>query len=88
MKVTIRLFALFRDIVGRSEVEIEVPKGGTVREAWQQLKGEHGRLEGAARSVLFAVNKEIVGPDFSLKEGDEVAFLPPVSGGGGVQDYY
>ena len=84
MRVNVRLFAVFRDIVGQPEVELELGEGGTVGEAWEQLKGKHGRLEGVVRSVLFAVNKEIVRPEFRLKEGDDVAFLPPVSGGGGV----
>jgi molybdopterin synthase catalytic subunit len=83
MRVTVKLFAVFRDIVGQPEVELELREGGTVGEAWERLKGDHERLAGAVAAVLFAVNKEIVEPEFSL-EGDEVAFLPPVSGGGGV----
>lgn len=84
MRINVKLFAIFRDIVGQPEVELELREGGTVGEAWERLKGEHERLAGAVASVLFAVNKEIVQPEFSLHEGDEVAFLPPVSGGGGV----
>lgn len=84
MKVSVKLFAVFRDIVGQPEVELELPAGGTVGDAWERLQAEHGRLSGTARSILFAVNKEIVTPDHRLSEGDEVVFLPPVSGGGRV----
>lgn len=82
MLVTIRLFARFREVAGRSEFGQELPDGATVATAWEALTREHPSLAEHSRSLSSAVNAEYARFSTPLHDGDEVAFLPPVSGGG------
>ena len=81
MRVTVRLFARLRDITGAAELAREVPPGATIRSVWRQLAGEYPELTDYERSISSAVNADYARMDRPLAEGDEVAFLPPVSGG-------
>ena len=81
MKVRVRLFAVLREVVGREEVEIDGPEELTVGQLWEQLVADHPDLDGYGRSIQFAVNHDFASRDTPLKPEDEVAFLPPVSGG-------
>jgi molybdopterin converting factor subunit 1 len=81
--VTIRLFAIVRERARVSELRREFPDGTTVAEIWQHLKWEFPALDGVHEAVGFAVNQEYVDGSYRLRAGDEVAFIPPVSGGAG-----
>ena len=81
MRVTVRLFARLRDIAGAAELSREIAAGATIRSVWQQLAGEYPELRPYERSISSAVNADYARMDQVLREGDEVAFLPPVSGG-------
>jgi molybdopterin converting factor subunit 1 len=81
MKVRLRFFASLREQLRMSECEIELPERATVRRAWDAVCAEHPGLERFAASVSFAVNREYADGEASLHDGDEVAFIPPVSGG-------
>ena len=81
MLVTIRLFARLREIAGASELQRELPEAATARTAWDALAAEFHALRDYGSSVSVAVNEEYAGFATMLREGDEVAFLPPVSGG-------
>lgn len=81
MQVTVRFFALHRDIVGASELQLEVPPGSTLGDLWQRLGEEYPALVPATRSVMFALNQSYADPSSELHDGDEAAFIPPVSGG-------
>jgi molybdopterin converting factor subunit 1 len=81
MRVTVRLFARLRDIAGASEMARDVETGATIRTVWRQLAGEFPGLAEYERSISTAVNTEYAQMDHVLGDGDEVAFLPPVSGG-------
>jgi molybdopterin converting factor subunit 1 len=81
MRVTVRLFARLRDIAGASELARDVEAGATIRTVWRQLAGEFPGLADYERSISTAVNTEYAQMDRVLGDGDEVAFLPPVSGG-------
>lgn len=81
MHIIIRLFASHRDIVGAPELAIEVPDGTTIGGLWEALCERYVELRPATRSVLLAVNQEYAEPSLVLKDGDEAAFIPPVSGG-------
>ena len=81
MRVTVRLFARLRDIAGASEMQREVPPGATVSTIWRQLVGEFPDFDRYERSISTAVNADYARMDAAVGEGDEVAFLPPVSGG-------
>jgi molybdopterin converting factor subunit 1 len=84
MLVTIRLFARLREIAGASELQRTLPDGATVRTAWDGLVAEFPPLGDYAAVISCAVNEEYARLTATLKEGDEVAFLPPVSGGQAV----
>jgi molybdopterin converting factor subunit 1 len=81
MVITIRLFARLREIAGASELERTVSEGATARTVWDQLVLEFPALGDYARAVSCAVNEEYARFTTPLNAGDEVAFLPPVSGG-------
>jgi molybdopterin converting factor subunit 1 len=86
VKIQIRLFSILRDRAGTASTELELPAGARVLDAVARLAQEHPRvgplLSGASPlPVQFAVNREYVQPDQALRAGDELALIPPVSGG-------
>jgi molybdopterin converting factor subunit 1 len=81
ISVRVRFFAGHRDIVGRTELDITQEEGATVGALWEQLTAAYPRLAGYTGRLLYAVNQEFAGPATELRDGDEVAFIPPVSGG-------
>jgi molybdopterin converting factor subunit 1 len=81
MRVTVRLFARLRDIAGAAELTRECAQGATIRSVWRELAAEYPELGAYERSISSAVNADYARMDQPLREGDEVAFLPPVSGG-------
>ena len=81
MKVTLRYFALWREVVGREEEQREVAPGTTVRALIDRVTDDFPRLEGLRPSTMFMVNQEYALPGQVLQDGDEVAAIPPVSGG-------
>ena len=83
VRVTIRLFARLREIAGSGELAREVPNPADAQAAWEALTQEFPALEQYRPVISCAVNEQYAKFDTPLTEGDEVAFLPPVSGGGG-----
>jgi len=81
VRVTVRLFARLRDIAGAGELARELAPGATIGDLWRQLAGEFPALGPYERSISSAVNADYARMDHVLCTGDEVAFLPPVSGG-------
>ena len=81
MRVTVRLFARLREIAGAAELSRELPAGATIRDLWRHLAAEFPSLAQYERSISTAVNAEYARMDHVLRAGDEIAFLPPVSGG-------
>jgi molybdopterin converting factor subunit 1 len=81
MHVTVRLFARLRDITGVSELARELAPGATIGDIWRQLAGEFPELAQYERSISSAVNADYAKMTQVVGDGDEVAFLPPVSGG-------
>lgn len=77
----VRLFASFRQAVGAGEVEVALGEQPRVRDLLAALRQAFPALGPAADSAMVAVNLEYVGPDYRLQPGDEVAIIPPVSGG-------
>ena len=84
MKVKVKLFAMLRERARTGEAPCEVPDGATVGDLWEKLQQEYRDLADMNLKLLYAVNREYVKADHQLAEGDEVAFIPPVSGGSGV----
>jgi molybdopterin converting factor subunit 1 len=81
VRVTIRLFARLRDLAGAGELVREVPDQATVQTVWNALTREMPSLVAYERTMSVAVNAEYSRMAAAVHEGDEVAFLPPVSGG-------
>jgi molybdopterin converting factor subunit 1 len=81
VRVTVRLFARLREIAGADELARELAPGATIGDLWRQLAGEFPALGPYERSISSAVNADYARMDHVLRTGDEVAFLPPVSGG-------
>jgi molybdopterin converting factor subunit 1 len=81
MRVTVRLFARLRDLAGSGELVRDVPAPATVQTVWAALVAELPGLQEYEKAVSVAVNAEYARMGAPVGEGDEVAFLPPVSGG-------
>src|ERR1700730_5955134 len=80
-RLTLRFFATLRERARTSEISREFPEGTTVGEIWRLLLDEFTALGGHREGVGFAVNHEYVKEDYRPRDNDEVAFIPPVSGG-------
>ena len=81
MKVVVKLFAAAREIAGQGEVPLELAPGADVGEVRQALAAWAPRLAPLAARSMFAVNAEYAGDSTAVVEGDELALIPPVSGG-------
>jgi molybdopterin converting factor subunit 1 len=81
MRVTVRLFARLRELAGSGELMREVPANATVATIWAGLVDQWPELAPYERSISCAVNADYSRFTVPVAEGDEVAFLPPVSGG-------
>jgi molybdopterin converting factor subunit 1 len=81
MRITVRLFARLREIAGVAECVRDVPEEATARVLWNTLASEYPDFVDYGGTVSTAVNEEYSKMDAVLSDGDEVAFLPPVSGG-------
>jgi molybdopterin synthase catalytic subunit len=83
VRVRVRLFARQREIAGTREVVVELTAGASIEDAWAALAAAHPALAAGRPYVRFARNGEYADPAATLADGDEVACIPPVSGGAG-----
>ena len=81
MYVTVRLFARLRELAGAGELRREVPDGATAADVWSTLSREFPPLADYTKAISVAVNQEYARLTASVRDGDEIACLPPVSGG-------
>ena len=81
MTVRLLFFAVLRDIAGADERVLSLREGTTAREVWQALRGEFAKLADYTQPPMTAVNESYAEPDVVLRDGDELAFIPPVAGG-------
>jgi len=79
--VRVRLFASLREAAGRDEVELELPEGATAEAAWDRLVQDAPSLAPRRGSLAVAVNRAYQRFDAPLAPGDEIVFIPPISGG-------
>ena len=84
LRIKVRLFAMQREAAGMKELRVEVPLGSTVEDAWSAIVATVPALAPGRKSLRFAVNGTYAKPDTMLADGDEVACIPPVSGGADV----
>lgn len=88
MQVTVRYFAIMREHLGKSIETLDVPDGTTAGEIFGIATKDTPRLSSLERAVMVMVNEEYADADQPLKEGDDVALIPPVSGGDDVKLFY
>jgi len=84
IRVRVRLFAMQRELAGTREEVLELPIGATIEDAWRGLIAKHPLLAPGRPSVRFARNAVYAPATTPLEDGDEVAMIPPVSGGSGL----
>ena len=85
MQVSVLFFGMARDLTGVAQQSLEVPEGESLGNLWGTCEARFPRLSEIAGSLVTAVNQEIADRSRRLCDGDEVAFLPPVSGGAGSE---
>jgi len=81
VRVTVQLFARLRELAGGQEWPCEVPPGATAADVWRAVVTAHPALADFASAVSCAINADFAPMTTLVHEGDDVAFLPPVSGG-------
>ena len=81
MRVTIRLFAGYRERVGATRIDLDLPEGSTVGRMVDEMLQAYPAIAVDPSRLVVAVNQEYREHDFTLSPGDEVALIPPVSGG-------
>jgi MoaE-MoaD fusion protein len=81
MRVRVLFFGVLKDLAGKSGDSLDLPDGAAVRDVLALYDAKIPRLKAMLPSMALAVNQQYAGPDTKLKADDEVALLPPVSGG-------
>jgi MoaE-MoaD fusion protein len=81
MQVRVLFFGMLKDVAGRGSDLLSLPDHTTVGEVFSHYEELNPRLGKLAASIAISLNQEFAGTESRLKEGDEIAFLPPVSGG-------
>ena len=81
MRVRVRFFAALREAVGRDDLELDLPAGSTAEDVWARLAADHPPLAARRQSLAAAVNRRYASFTAPLADGDEIVFIPPVSGG-------
>jgi MoaE-MoaD fusion protein len=84
VRIRVLFFGVLRDIVGLREDSIEVPDGGRLDSVFEHYAARFPKVREMSKSLVLALNQRFSEPGAPLSEGDEVAFLPPVSGGSGT----
>ena len=81
MRVKVQLYARLRELAGAAEWTGDVPAGATIADVWRAVAADHPALAPFERNVSCARNEEFAKRSTAVADGDDVAFLPPVSGG-------
>ena len=81
MNVRVKFFAILRERAGVAEAAKELAEGTSVGELWRELQKDYPKLDVPGIRLLYAVNQNYVDINQTLRDGDEVVFIPPVSGG-------
>ena len=81
MKISVRFFAVCRELTGSDHFELECEEGLTVAEAASLISEKYPQLNTLKNTVRYAVDDEYADNDYILKNGQEISMIPPVSGG-------
>jgi molybdopterin synthase catalytic subunit len=83
MRIRVLFLGMLKDLAGRSSDVVDLREGASIRDVLAHYEAQIPRLTESLPSLALAVNQQYAGPDTQLKENDEIALLPPVSGGAG-----
>jgi MoaE-MoaD fusion protein len=83
VQIQVLFFGMLKDIVGRAEERLDLPAPQLLGSVFEHYAAQFPRLREMASSIVLARNQEFAQPSSPLADGDEIAFLPPVSGGSG-----
>jgi MoaD family protein len=81
MKVQVQFFSRLRDVTGSEHFDLDLKAGAKVSDLLAELLTRFPKLRPWERSILVGAGVEFVDPDYSLREGEEIAIMPPVQGG-------
>jgi molybdopterin converting factor subunit 1 len=81
LKITLLYFAVLRDIAGKRDDVVELPDGTRAADVWRRLRDQHAALRDYVQPPMTAINESYADPEQVLRDGDELAFIPPVAGG-------
>lgn len=81
LKVTVKYFSIHRDMTGKTEEEVQLDQGATLKDLLNQLIRSHPRLKEAKDYTVISINGDFAEDKSVLKESDVVALFPPVGGG-------
>ena len=81
IQITVKLFAIFQEVFATDEMQINIKSDTSVSQIFDRLVSQHPHLEKWRSLTRYAVNLNFAEPHTILKNGDEVALIPPVSGG-------
>ena len=81
MKVTVKYFAVCRQMLNRDEEDMELPEGAILQDVLDRLKGEKPEISGLFETMQMSVNWQYADYETKLSDNDEVALIPPVTGG-------
>ncbi len=76
-----KFFASYKEALGLDELDLELDEGTDVNSLLEILRSDHPKLGNLLETLVVSVNLEYAGYETKLKDGDEIALLPPVSGG-------
>jgi molybdopterin converting factor subunit 1 len=82
--VNVRLFAGLREMIGKPSIDVELPEGATVATLKERIEQEYPLVRALSSSLVCAINEEYVPGDRPIRAGDDIALIPPVSGGAPV----
>lgn len=81
IQVKVKLFAIFQEVLATDEIHLDIESGATVSQIFDRLVTQQPSLEKWRSLTRYAINLNFAEPHTILKHGDEVALIPPVSGG-------
>ena len=81
MQINVKFFAIVRERLGESEMTLDMPEGSTIADARTRIDEFAGPIAPLVQRSMTMLNQEYAGPEDVLSDGDEIAFIPPVSGG-------
>ncbi len=79
--ITVKLFAIYQEVYGQEEINLDLPQNSKVEDIFKIMIIQYPQLVSWQSVTKLAVNLDFVSSDFMLSNGDEVALIPPVSGG-------